>query len=151
MVQDTSLRGAKVVQGEPKYLQGGGRPPPPPPPPPPLPPFPVTLAYYWNFVKYISSSKMRFITLKKKQNNYSRLKYVLFLLLPHLFTYFSLQTLQFLLTDNFLPQGAGYPSYVTRSKDLLLLQNCEIQYIWNGLTKFCAKFFCKKLAKNAYI
>jgi len=49
---------------------------------------------------------MRFITIKKEQ----------ILHLPNLCSYFSLQTLEFLLEGAqkyFLPQGAGYPSYAT--------------------------------------
>jgi len=55
---------------------------------------------------------MRFITGTLKNNPVESST----LLLPHFCNYFSRQTLQFLLMgaqEYFLPQGAGYPSYVT--------------------------------------
>jgi len=47
-----------------------------------------------------------------------------YLLLPHVCTYFLLQTLQFLLRgaqEYFLPQGPGHPSYATASPCLIIL------------------------------
>jgi len=57
---------------------------------PPPDPRVVTSTYYYSFVEFIASAKMRFITFKKEQYNYSKCSV---LLLPHFFTYFSLQTL----------------------------------------------------------
>jgi len=62
----------------------------------------VTPAYYCNFFKFISSSRVRFITLKKEE----------YLLLPNFCTYFSLRTLKFFLTGGariFLAQGRRVP------------------------------------------
>jgi len=53
-----------------------------------------------------------FLTLKKQQQQQTA--NALLLLLPHFYTYFSFQTLQFLLVGAqkyFLLQGAAYPSY----------------------------------------
>jgi len=64
---------------------------------------------YYNFVEFISGAKMRFITIKK--NKITTVN-VLILLLPHFCTYFSLQTLKFLLTGGvkiFLAPGRRVP------------------------------------------
>jgi len=56
---------------------------------------------------------VRFVTLK---NNKITTVDVVLLLLPHFCTYFSLQTLWFMLTcaqEYFLLQGVGYPSNAT--------------------------------------
>jgi len=72
-----------------------------------------TPAYYFSFVGFISSDECVLIPSKKYKITTVN---VMFLILPHFYTYFSLQTLKFSLIGGakiFLPQGAGYPSYAT--------------------------------------
>jgi len=66
----------------------------------------VTPAYYYNFVKFISSAKFGLLPLKKN-------KFCIFQIFAAIFHFklcsFCWQGAQ----KYFLPQGAGYPSYAT--------------------------------------
>jgi len=80
---------------------------------PPSDPRVVTPTCYYNFVKFVSYAKC---VLSASKRNKITIVNALLLLLPHFCTYFSLQTLYFLLREAqeyFLPQGVGYPSYAT--------------------------------------
>jgi len=71
------------------------------------------IATITNFVEFLSSAYC--VLLLSQRNNVATV-IILFLLLPHFCTYFSLQIVQFLLAgaqEYFLPPDAGYPSYTT--------------------------------------
>jgi len=69
--------------------------------PPPYPrPRVITPACYYNLVEFVSNAKMRFITLKKEQNNYSKCSAFAFSELLPLFFISNSVAFQFKATQN---------------------------------------------------
>jgi len=95
---------------------------------PPPDPRVVTPAYYYNFVKFVSSAKC--ILFRSEKNQVTTANVFVFASSGLLHLFFNSNSVSFLdvAQEYFLPQSAGYPSYATVST-VLCFHACRINQL----------------------